>query len=116
MPPRLAALADAHQLQPYAATRPVHGQAGWHAHAFSLSVDGLEVVASLVLLAEHRSGWRAGWLPWAALMIDTAGSLAANVATASPGMVSRVIPGRSAVALLIAVKLLSGMLTRLAAW
>jgi len=22
-----------------------HGQAGWHAHAFSLSVDGIEIVA-----------------------------------------------------------------------
>ena len=45
----------------------VHGQPGWHAYAFPLSVDGLEVVASLVLLAEHRSSRRSGWLPWAAL-------------------------------------------------
>lgn len=37
-----------------------HGQAGWHAHAFPLSVDGLEVVASLVLLAEHRARRPAG--------------------------------------------------------
>lgn len=43
-----------------------HGEAGWHAHAFPLSVDGLEIVASLVLLADHRSGRRPGWLPWAA--------------------------------------------------
>jgi hypothetical protein len=87
-----------------------HGQAGWHAHAFPLSVDGLEVVASLVLLAAHRSGRRPGWLPWAALVIGTAGSLAANVATAGPGTISRVIAGWPALALLIAVKLLSGLL------
>jgi len=31
-----------------------HGQAGWHAHAFPLSVDGIEIVASLVLLADRR--------------------------------------------------------------
>jgi Protein of unknown function (DUF2637) len=89
-----------------------HGQAGWHAHAFPLSVDGLEIVASLVLLADHRSGRRPGWLPWAALVIGTAGSLAANVATAGPGLISRIIAGWPALALLLAVKLLSGILNR----
>lgn len=92
-----------------------HGQAGWHGHVFPLSVDGLEIVASLVLLADHRSGRRPGWLPWAALVTGTAGSLAANVATASPDVISRIIAGWPAFALLIAVKLLSGMLHRPAA-
>jgi hypothetical protein len=87
-----------------------HGQAGWHAHAFPLSVDGIEIVASLVLLADRRAGRKSGWLPWAALAIGTAGSLAANIATAEPGIISRVIAGWPALALLIAVKLLSGML------
>jgi hypothetical protein len=70
-----------------------HGQAGWHAHAFPLSVDGIELVASLVLLADRRAGRRSGWLPWAALAIGTAGSLAANIATAGPGLISRIIAG-----------------------
>jgi hypothetical protein len=87
-----------------------HGQAGWHAQAFPLSVDGIEIVASLVLLADRRAGRKSGWLPWAALAIGTAGSLAANVATAGPGIISRIIAGWPAVALLIAVKLLSGIL------
>lgn len=86
-----------------------HGQAGWHAHAFPLSVDGIEIVASLVLLADRRGGRNSGWLPWAALAIGTIGSIAANVATAGPGTVSRVIAGWPAFALLIAVKLLSGI-------
>jgi len=85
------------------------GQFGWHAHAFPLSVDGIEIVASLVLLANRRAGRRSGWLPWIALTIGTAGSLAANVATAGPGVVSRIIAGWPALALLIAVKLLSGI-------
>lgn len=89
-----------------------HGQDGWHAHAFPLSVDGLEIVASLVLLACRRAGRRTGWLPWAALVTGTVGSLAANVATAGPGTISRLIAGWPALALLIAVKLLSGMLDR----
>jgi hypothetical protein len=82
-----------------------HGQAGWHAHAFPLSVDGIEIVASLVLLADRRASRRSGWLPWAALVIGTAGSLAANVATAGPATISRLIAGWPALALLIAVKL-----------
>src|SRR6185437_6380979 len=84
-------------------------QAGWHAHAFPLSVDGIEIVASLVLLTDHRHGRRSGWLPWAALAVGTAGSLAANVSTAGPGMISRIIAGWPALALLIAGKLLSGV-------
>src|SRR6185437_9446825 len=81
-----------------------------NAHALPLSVDGIEIVASLVLLADRRAGRRSGWLPWAALAVGTAGSLAANVAIAGPGMIYRVIAGWPALALLIAVKLLSGML------
>jgi hypothetical protein len=91
-----------------------HGQAGWHAHAFPLSVDGIEIVASLVLLADRRAGRQSGWLPWAALAVGTAGSLAANIATADPDLVSRLIAGWPALALLIAVKLLSGILHRYA--
>jgi len=70
-----------------------HGPSGWHAHAFPLSVDGIEIVASLVLLADRRAGRRSGWLPWTALAAGTVGSLAANIATAHPDPVSRVIAG-----------------------
>jgi len=87
-----------------------HGETGWQAHAFPLSVDGIEVVASLVLLADRRLGRRSGWLPWAALAAGTTASLAANVAAAGAGPVGRVIAGWPAFALLVAVKLLSGML------
>ena len=87
-----------------------HGDTGWHAHAFPLSVDGVEIVASLVLLADRRASRTSGWLPWAALIIGTAASLAANIATADNGTISRIIAGWPAVALLIAVKLLSGIL------
>lgn len=80
-----------------------------HEASRPLSVDGIETVASLVLLAERRAGRKSGWLPWAALAIGTVGSIAANVATASLGTVSRVIAGWPTVALLITVKLLSGI-------
>jgi hypothetical protein len=57
-----------------------HGETGWQAHAFPLSVDGVEVVASLVLLADRRTGPKPGWLVWAALAVGTGASVAANVA------------------------------------
>jgi len=106
----LAGLAGAISYSHMRVLAEANGQAGWHAHAFPLSVDGVEIVASLVLLADRRTGRRSGWLPWTALAIGTAASLAANVATAGPAPISRVIAGWPAIALLIAVKLLSGML------
>lgn len=87
-----------------------HGQTGWRAHTFPLSVDGIEIVASLVLLADRRTGRASGWLPWAALAAGTAASLAANVAAAGADLVGRVIAGWPAFALLVAIKLLSQML------
>ena len=106
----LAGLAGAISYSHMRMLAEANGQAGWHAHAFPLSVGGVEIVASLVLLADRRTGRRSGWLPWTALAIGTAASLAANVATAGPAPISRVIAGWPAHALLIAVKLLSGML------
>jgi len=106
----LAGIAGAISYSHMRALAAGHGDTGWHAHAFPLSVDGVEIVASLVLLADRRVGRRSGWLPWAALAIGTTASLAANIATAEPGTVSRIIAGWPALALLIAVKLLSGIL------
>jgi hypothetical protein len=83
-----------------------HGETGWQGHAFPLSVDGIEIVASLVLLTDRRTGHRSGWLPWAALAAGTT----ANVAVAGADLIGRVVAGWPAFALLVAVKLLSGML------
>ena len=87
-----------------------HGEAGWQAHTFPLSVDGIEIVASLVLLADRRAGRRWGWLPWAALVAGTTASLAANVAAADADVIGRVVAGGPAFALLVAVKLCSRLL------
>jgi hypothetical protein len=94
---------------PDAAAR-LHGEVGWRAHAFPVSVDGIEIVASLVLLAHRRSGARAGWLLWAALVTGTAASVAANVAVGASDPVGRLVAGWPAVALLVSIKLFSGLL------
>src|SRR4029453_119439 len=88
----------------------LHGEVGWRSHAFPVSVDGIEVVASLGLLAHRRSGRPAGGLPWAALAAGPAASVAANVAVGASDPVGRLVAGWPAVALLVAIKLLSGLL------
>src|SRR5262245_45044777 len=57
-----------------------HDQRGWKALAFPVSVDGLEIVESLYLVAQRRAGRATGWIPWIALVVGTLASLAANVA------------------------------------
>jgi Protein of unknown function (DUF2637) len=89
----------------------LHGEHGWRAHTLPLSVDGLEVVATLVLLADHRTGRRDGrWLPWLALAAGTVASLTANILVAEPTAVGRTISAWPAVAFLVGIKLGSRML------
>lgn len=87
-----------------------HGETGWQGHAFPLSVDGIEIVASLVLLADRRSGRPPGPLVWAALAAGTVASMAANVAVGPADPIGRVIAGWPAFALLMAIKLLTGLI------
>jgi hypothetical protein len=106
----LAGVAGAISYSHMAELARLHGETGWRSHAFPVSVDGIEIVASLVLLAHRRAGTRAGWLPWAALAAGTAASVAANVAVGASDPVGRLVAGWPAVALLVSIKLLSGLL------
>ncbi|GAA1814913.1 DUF2637 domain-containing protein [Planosporangium flavigriseum] len=106
----LAGVAGAISYSHMAELARLHGEVGWRAHAFPVSVDGIEIVASLVLLAHRRAGTRAGWLPWAALAAGTAASVAANVAVGGSDPVGRLVAGWPAVALLVSIKLLAGLL------
>jgi hypothetical protein len=87
-----------------------NGQTAWRASAFPLSVDGVEVVASLVLLNARRRSRPAGWLPWFAFAIAGVASLIANVAVAPNHPVARIIAAWPAVALVIASKMFFGLL------
>lgn len=106
----LAGVAGAISYSYMAELARLHGEVGWRAHAFPVSVDGIAIVASLVLLAHRRAGTRAGWLPWAARAAGTAASVAANVAVGASDPVGRLVAGWPAVALLVSIKLLSGLL------
>ena len=83
------------------------GQTGVDAHAFPLTVDGLDLIGVLVLLADRRTGRRSGWLPWTVLTVGTIASISANIAVAPDNPIARAISGWSAVALLAAAKMLA---------
>ncbi len=88
----------------YAHMQEVAARSGeaWRSYLVPLSVDGLVIAASMVLLTRHRAGEPGGWLPWAALLGAVGASLAANVAAAEPAATARLVaawpPGAFAVA------------------
>ncbi|MFG1881522.1 DUF2637 domain-containing protein [Micromonospora sp. NPDC049102] len=87
-----------------------HGQTGWKAYAFPISVDGLEIVASLYLVAQRRAGRPTGWVPWVALVVGTVASLAANVAVGGDDPIGKALAGWPALSMLVSVKLLFSMI------
>jgi uncharacterized protein DUF2637 len=105
----LAGVAGAISFSHMSALALEHGQLGWKSTAFPISVDGLELVSSLYILAQRRAGRRAGFLPWVALLVGTAASLAANVAVGGPDPVGRALAGWPAISLLASIKLLFSM-------
>ncbi|MDG4838300.1 DUF2637 domain-containing protein [Micromonospora sp. WMMD967] len=86
------------------------GEQGWKAHAFPLTVDGIEVVATLAILADRRAGRPSGAFPWIALTAGGVVSLGANILIAEDDVIARIIAGWPAVALIAAIKMLSRML------
>lgn len=83
---------------------------GWRAYLSPLSVDGLLVAASMVMLVRRRAGLPAGALPWVGLVLGLGASLAANVAAAHPEWrtpwLDGVVSAWPAVALAISFELL----------
>lgn len=79
---------------------------GWRAVLIPLSVDGLLVAASMVLLVRRRAGESAGVLPWVGMVLGLVASLAANVAAAEPTVLSWIVSGWPPVALAVSFELL----------
>ena len=78
----------------------------WRSYLLPLSVDGLMVAASMVLLTRRRAGLPGGTLPWAALLAGVGASLAANVAAAEATTTARIVAAWPAVAFAVAFELL----------
>ncbi|MGH3867244.1 MAG: DUF2637 domain-containing protein [Pseudonocardiaceae bacterium] len=92
----------------YSHLRQLADQAGeaWRAYLIPLSIDGLIVAASMVLLTRRRTGLRGGPLAWSALGGGVLASLAANMADARPGVTAVLVAGWPAVAFAVAFELL----------
>ncbi|GIJ34981.1 DUF2637 domain-containing protein [Micromonospora sediminimaris] len=86
------------------------GETGWRAHAFPLTVDGVEIVATLTILADRRASRPSTWVTWTALVAGGIASLGANILVAQDDLIARIIAGWPAIALIAAIKMLSGIL------
>jgi hypothetical protein len=86
-----------------------HDQLGWKSYAFPISVDGLEIVASLYLVAQRRAGRSTGRIPWTALLVGTVASLSANIAVGGADPIGKALAGWPALSMLASVKLLFSM-------
>lgn len=79
---------------------------GWRSYLIPVSIDGLVVAASMVLLTRRRSGLAGGVLAWGALGGGVLASLAANMADARPEVTAVLVAGWPAVAFAVAFELL----------
>jgi Protein of unknown function (DUF2637) len=82
-----------------------HGE-DWRSWLIPVSIDGLVVAASMVLVTRRRAGRSCGWLAWGALGAGVLASLAANVADAQPNLTARLLAGWPALAFAVAFELL----------
>ncbi|MGH3963024.1 MAG: DUF2637 domain-containing protein [Pseudonocardiaceae bacterium] len=78
----------------------------WRSWLIPLSIDGLVVAASMVLLTRRRNGLPGGRLAWTALGGGVLASLAANMADARPEVTAVLVAGWPAVAFAVAFELL----------
>ena len=77
------------------------------AHIIPLSVDGMLVVASIVMVDDRQQGRRPRWSARIAFAIGTLATIAANVAGAHPTLAGRAVAAWPALALLLVVEMLS---------
>jgi len=93
-----------------------HGETGWLARAYPLTIDGVIVAASMVLLTAARQQTRAHPLAYTALVLGITATVAVNVAAGLAfGVVGAVIAGWPAPALVISFELLMIVVRSLAA-
>ena len=90
-----------------------HGQSGAAARLLPLSVDGLLLAASLVLLHEARNRRDAPWLARLMLWLGIAATLGANIAYGVPyGPLGALVSAWPAVSFVGSVELLMGLVRR----
>ncbi|WFE22787.1 DUF2637 domain-containing protein [Solwaraspora sp. WMMD937] len=77
------------------------------AYVLPISVDGMLIVASTVMVDDRRAGRPVRWSVRIAFVAGVAASVAANIAAAQPTLGARIVAAWPAVALLLVVEMLS---------
>ncbi|MFC7484362.1 DUF2637 domain-containing protein, partial [Luedemannella flava] len=77
------------------------------AYVLPASVDGMLIVASVVMADDKRTGRKVRWSARIAFLAGVLASVAANVAHAAPTLGARIVAAWPAVALLLVVEMLS---------
>lgn len=77
------------------------------AHIIPFSVDGVLVVASVAMVDARREGRKPSWQTKVGFAMGIAASVGANVMSAQPTLLGRVVAAWPAVALLLVVEMLS---------
>lgn len=85
------------------------------AHVIPLSVDGMLVVASVVMVDDRQQGRKPRWSARIAFLVGTLATIGANVAGAHPTLMGRTVAAWPALALLLVVEMLSRKGSRIAA-
>ncbi|MDG6110249.1 DUF2637 domain-containing protein [Dactylosporangium aurantiacum] len=84
-----------------------HGERPEVAYVLPISVDGMLIVASAVMVEDKRNGHRVRWSARIAFVAGVAASVAANIAAAQPTVGARIVAAWPAVAMLLVVEMLS---------
>jgi uncharacterized protein DUF2637 len=84
-----------------------HGQSPTVAALLPVSVDGMLVVATLVMREDRQSGLKVRPWAWVAFILGVAASIVANVLAAADDITSRVISAWPALALLLVIEVLA---------
>lgn len=67
------------------------GEGAWQAAMLPATVEGMVLSASLTMLTRRMAGRGAGWLSWICLIVGIVVSVAANVTSAEPRLVSQLM-------------------------
>jgi hypothetical protein len=78
----------------------------WRSYLIPVSIDGLMVAASMVLVIRRRAGLSASGIAWGALIAGVLASLGANMADARPEVTAVLYAGWAPVALAVGFELL----------
>ncbi|MFG1997112.1 DUF2637 domain-containing protein [Actinoplanes sp. NPDC048988] len=103
----VALVAGASSFRHIAAVSLHYGEVAAVAYSLPFAIDGLLIVATMAMIEDKRAGRRIRWSARVAFVFGVVASLGANIASAQPSAGARIVAAVPAVALLLAIEVLS---------